>query len=290
MKSSVYTSVRSILEALRIARGDLVLLHSDMSYLIQLSAPQERQSQDDLRDYLLNCFHSALTDTVGPDGTICVLGSFTDYARFGTPFVLEEALPDKSLGAYCRYLFRQPGIRRSLNPIVGIIAKGRHASWICEHKSANGYGPESPWAKMLELDGKMIFWGVGLGFMTFVHHAEQLCGVPHTYNKLYATPVYHRGKKIELPVVTNVRYLKFNVVYNLSRLERELMSTGKVVSHTRDGFQAHMVRFKDAMDHLTNALVRDPHYLLDQPPEFVAGEIPTDGAAGPLNPNLARRS
>ncbi len=290
MTSVLYANVRSILDSLGITKGDVVLLHSDMSILTRLSSPLEMQLQPDRRNYLLTEFHSALSDAVGENGTICILGSFTDYARFDKPFVIEESLPDKDLGAYNRFLIHQPGIYRSLNPIVGIIAKGKHAPQICEHKSAFGYGPESPWAKMAELDGKMIFWGVGLGFMTFVHHVEQICGVPHAYNKLYSAPVYCGGQKVNLPVVINVRYLKFNVVYNLTKFERELMDSGKVISILKDGFQAHAVGFKDAMKHLLATLARDPYYLLDQPPEFVPGEIPTDGAAGPLNPALARRT
>ncbi len=289
MTSALYANVHSILDSLGVTKGDVVLLHSDMSILTRLSSPRELQQQQDRRNYLLTEFHSALFDAVGPDGTICVLGSFTDYARFDKPFIVEESIPDKDLGAYSRFFFHQPDTHRSLNPIVGVIAKGKHASWICERNCAFGYGPGSPWSKMAELDGKMIFWGVGLGSMTFVHHVEQLCGVPHAYNKLYLTPVYCGGQRIDLPVVTNVRYLKFNVIYNLSKFERELIDSGKVVLIRRDGFQARAVRFKEAMDHLSASLIRDPYYLLDRPPEFVPGQIPTDGPAGRLNPVLARR-
>lgn len=290
MGSRLYTNVRSLIDSLEIATGDVVLLHSDMGNLVHLSAPDELSTQTDARHYLLSSFHAALSDAVGPQGTICVLGSFNDYARFGKPFILEDSPPDKDLGAYPRFLLRQEDIHRSLNPLAGIISKGRQAGWICQHRSAFGYGPESPWSRILELGGKMVFWGVGLGSMTFVHHVEQLAGVPHMYNKLHPTPVCSGGKRIDFPVITAVRFLKYNVVYNLTKFQNDLRNAGKVLSVRKNGLEVQLTTCEDVMDHLITALARDPFYLLDHPPEFVAGEVPTDGPAGPLDSRLARRS
>ena len=58
---------------------------------------------------------------MGAGGTICVLGTYSDYARFGKPFDLQQSPPDSQYGAYNRYVFDQKKARRSLNPLVGFL-------------------------------------------------------------------------------------------------------------------------------------------------------------------------
>lgn len=279
--SPTVDNFRSILSAVGLRAGDAVLLHSDMRYLVELASAEELKGQADPKNFLLSSFDRALVETVGPEGTICVLGSFTDYARFGKPFILEETPPDQRFGAYNAWLFRQKTWHRSLNPIVGFLAKGAKAAWICEHFSAYGYGPNTPWDRLVQLDGKMLFWGVDMRVATFVHHAEQLMGVPQLYHKLYSAPVIANGKPINLPVITNVRYLDFNIWYRLDRLQQDLASAGLLTEFHQPPFEAYSMRCRPVLEHILNRLASDPYYLLGQTPDFVAGRIPTDGNTGP---------
>jgi aminoglycoside 3-N-acetyltransferase len=168
-----------------------------------------------------------------------------------------------------------------LNPLVGLLAKGAKAGSVCEHGSAYGYGPNTPWDRLVALDGKMLFWGVDLRNMTFVHHVEQLVGVPHLYHKVYATPVLVDGKAVDLPVVTSVRYLDFNIAYNFKRLSDDLAAAGVLRSFREPPFQAHAVECRAVLSHLERVLAKDPYYLLAAPPQFVPGRIPIDGPTGP---------
>ena len=163
--NSTSQAFHSILKSLGVSSGDTLLLHSDMRYLVRLASKPEFTRGGDNRKFLLSSFDDALRQSVGPEGTICVLGSYTDYARFGNPFIVEESPPDRSLGAYNAYLFRQPGIYRSLNPIVNFICRGAKAAQICEHTSAYGYGPNTPWDRLTQLEGKIVFWGVVINNM-----------------------------------------------------------------------------------------------------------------------------
>jgi aminoglycoside 3-N-acetyltransferase len=270
-----------VLTSLGIRAGDTLLVHSDLRDLVRLAEPSELASQNDPRSFLLEAFDSALKETVGAEGTICVLGTYSDYARFGKPFDLRHSPPDAQYGAYNRYVFDQGTAQRSLNPLVGFLATGAKAGWICEHASAYGYGPDTPWERLVALEGKMLFWGVDLRNMTFVHHVEQQIGVPHLYHKVYDAPVIVDGKPIELPVVTSVRYLDFNIVYNFKRLSDDLAASGALQSLRQSPFQAHLVSCRAVMEHLIRVLAKDPYYLLAAPPQFVSGRVPTDGATGP---------
>jgi aminoglycoside 3-N-acetyltransferase len=270
-----------ILASLEIRAGDTLLVHSDLRDLVRLADPRELADQSDARSFLLRAFDTALTEAVGSQGTICVLGTYSDYARFATPFDLQKSPPDAQYGAFNRYVFDQGTACRSLNPLVGFLANGPKAAWICAHVSACGYGPNTPWDRLVALDGKMLFWGVDLRNMTFVHHIEQLMGVPHLYHKVYSTPVLVDGKPIELPVVTSVRYLDFNIAYNFKRLSDDLSAAGALRSHREAPFQAHVVGCRPVLAHLEQVLAKNPYYLLAAPPQFVPGRIPTDAPTGP---------
>jgi aminoglycoside 3-N-acetyltransferase len=271
----------SILAAIGIRAGDALLVHSDLRDLVRLADPRELAEQSDARGFLLRSFDSALFEAVDAQGTICMLGTYSDYARFAKPFDLQKSPPDAQYGAYNRYVFGQGAAFRSLNPLVGFLAKGAKAGWICEHVSAYGYGPNTPWDRLVALDGKMLLWGVDLRNMTFVHHVEQLVGVPHLYHKVYPTPVLVDGRPIDLPVVTSVRYLDFNISYNFQRLGEDLSAAGVLNSFHEVPFQAHAVSCRDVLSHLERVLAKDPYYLLSAPPQFVPGRIPADGPTGP---------
>jgi aminoglycoside 3-N-acetyltransferase len=271
----------SLLAALDIHSGDTLLVHSDLRDLVRLADSRELAAQADVRQFLLRAFDTALVEAAGDEGTICVLGTYSDYARSGKPFDLKESPPDPQYGAYNRYLFDQGSACRSLNPLVGFLAKGAKAGWICEHVSACGFGPNTPWDRLTSLDGTMLFWGVDLRNMTFVHHVEQQVGVPHLYHKSYNTPVVIEGKSIDLPVITSVRYLDFNIVYNFRRLTEDLAAAGLLKSFREPPFQAHAVKCRAVQSHLERALAKDPYYLLAARPQFVPGQIPTDGPTGP---------
>ena len=47
-----------------------------------------------------------------------------------------------------------------------------------------------------------------------------------------------------------------------------------------------LFRLRDCEAVLADELTRDPYFLLERPPIFVAGEIPEDGATGPA-PSMA---
>jgi len=89
------------------------------------------------------------------------------------------------------------------------------------------------------------------------------------------------GNSIDLPVVTSVRYLDFNIVYSFRRLSEDLAAAGVLKSFRQPPFQAYAVKCRAVQSHLERVLVKDPYYLLAARPQFVPGQIPTDGPTGP---------
>ena len=102
---------------------------------------------------------------------------------------------------------------RSINPISSLIALGKHAKFIGD-SSASAFGYDSSFHRLNKLNAKMLFIGIDCHATTFVHFPEYMVGVPHMYNKYFKTNVFKNGKKINLPISGQVRYLNLNIKYD----------------------------------------------------------------------------
>ena len=60
-----------------------------------------------------------------------------------------------------------------------MAAIGARAAWITgEHPDDDGYGPRSPFARLVEADGQVLMLGAPLDTVTLLHHAEAVARVP----------------------------------------------------------------------------------------------------------------
>ncbi|NQU57212.1 MAG: AAC(3) family N-acetyltransferase [Rhodospirillales bacterium] len=271
-----------------ISAGDTVFVHSGMRGLaMKLLASGQRNTN--VADAATGAFHDALVLAVGDGGAIAAPAFFYDYARNRTPFDAATSVPDRSLGVYPPLLLKAQGMRRSLCPPVSIMAVGKNAAAICDTGTAYGYGSQSPWQRLVDLGGKLLFWDISPRMMTFVHHVETLVGVPHIYNKVYDAPVTGLGGSYDGPVVSAVRYLdeRFEIVYDLNRFIAEAANDGLIAEHTFDRIDLFLSSFSPLADYLGQKLAADPYYLLAAPPRFVPGVIPADGAVGKANPKFS---
>jgi aminoglycoside 3-N-acetyltransferase len=65
------------------------------------------------------------------------------------------------------------------HPEASVAAIGARAAWITgEHPDDDGYGPHSPFARLVEADGQVLMLGAPLDTVTLLHHAEAIARVP----------------------------------------------------------------------------------------------------------------
>jgi aminoglycoside 3-N-acetyltransferase len=208
---------------------------------------------------------------------------FYEYARQGISFDVEMSPVSLSLGAFSRYIATLPGRARSCNPLQSLAAIGGQAAKLIGGESLSGYGVTSPWHRLKSMDGKMVFLGVTLQPMTFVHYIEQQYGVPHLYCKIYSTPVLRNGVALEGAPISAVRYLEFEVEYDLAPFEHLLQQQGKLSSVKVGSGVIHCVTARDAYETGIACLDKNPYFFLKKPPRFVRGKIPCDGFTGRLS-------
>lgn len=262
----------SSLKTLGIKAGDNLLIHSGLLNLGQLGGKSADEN--------LDIIYEALIEVLGSDGTLIVPAFFYEFARWDKPFDINNNEPSASLGAFSNYLMRKPNGKRSLHPLTSLVAVGKNASFICEGNCPTSYGVGSAWDKLFELNGKMLFLGVDLSAMTFVHYVEHRVGVPHIYNKIHNAPILKNGKELALRVCSSVRYLDFDIVYNKYEYTRIFNEAGLVRSIDIGKSKSYLVSMKDAFSFMVDKLNEDIYFLLKNKPNFRKGEIPLNGPAG----------
>jgi len=120
-----------------------------------------------------------LQQAVGPTGTILMptipfTGSALDYVREAPIFDVRRT-PSK-MGLITELFRRSPGVIRSVHPTHSVAAWGaRAAELIRDHPIAmTPCGAGSPFAKLIEHEGKILLLGTGIEAMTFYHTIEEL--------------------------------------------------------------------------------------------------------------------
>lgn len=120
----------------------------------------------------------ALLDAVGPTGT---LAAYVDFEPFyGDDDTAEVLVFDKRIAHAARdhgilheTIRTWPGALRSDHPDAGVAAIGPLAAWItAEHPFHYGYGPGSPFAKILQANAQVLLLGAPLDTITLLHYAE----------------------------------------------------------------------------------------------------------------------
>lgn len=181
--------LRSHIEAVGIARGDAVLVHAGLRSVGPiLGGP----------DTLIG----ALIDAVGYDGTILAYCDWQseyyerdDLRPHVPPFDPHRSRAIRDNGSFPELLRTTPGARRSANPGASCAALGGRAEWFtADHALDYGYGPASPFGKLVEARGKTLLLGAPLHTMTLLHHAEHLAQIPGKRILSFEAPIQVQGK------------------------------------------------------------------------------------------------
>jgi len=150
---------------------------------------------------------AALRDAVGSQGTI--LG-YCDWQSGEEIYEEEPGLRSHVLpfdpsasrsirdnGAFPEMLRTTPGALRSASPGASCTALGARAAWFtADHALDYGYGPQSPFGKLVEASGKVLMLGAPLDTMTLLHHAEHLADIPNKRIKRYEAPILVDGQTV----------------------------------------------------------------------------------------------
>lgn len=155
----------------------------------------------------------ALLDAVGPDGTLMAYSGWQDcppddldaldeearriYLEEHPPYDPRVALASRDHGRVPEALRTWPGAYHSGHPEAGVAAVGRLAETLTAyHPLDDAYGAGTPYARLVELGGRVVMLGAPLDTVTLVHHAEAVAQVPGKRHVSYGMPIEVQGERI----------------------------------------------------------------------------------------------
>ncbi|HET6373070.1 MAG TPA: AAC(3) family N-acetyltransferase [Candidatus Polarisedimenticolia bacterium] len=142
----------------------------------------------------------AIMDVVGPSGTLMMAACPAEAPSRVDPGALFDVLetPSRS-GLLSEALRVYPASTRSLHPIASVAAVGAKAEdLVAGHaRSVTPFGPESPYAKLIQSKPRFLLIGAHLG--PLLYHIQDRVGFPNLYT---AEPVTFEVRDAEQ------RYLK----------------------------------------------------------------------------------
>lgn len=157
-----------------IQKGDFLYVVSDMLELAKVTREQgARFNANDLID--------KLQQLVGEEGTIVFPTFNWDFCK-GVPFDYYKT-PSKT-GALTKAALKREDFRRTAHPIYSFAVWGKDSDRLMADASVDCFGPGTIFEYMYEVDAKGISIGIPiLEGLTYVHHVEQMVGVPYRYHK-----------------------------------------------------------------------------------------------------------
>jgi len=163
-----YDSKR-LLAALRelgVRPGDSVMLHSASGPQFGFKGSIEALTQ-------------VFIDAVGAQGHLLMVSlpyrsSSLEYLQHLKQFDVRHA--PSMMGLVSEYFRRRPEVLRSLHPTHPVLARGPQADWyVAGHEDCLWpCGPGTPFQKLAERDGIVVFFNAPFATFTFFHHLEHL--------------------------------------------------------------------------------------------------------------------
>ena len=153
------------LKRLGVTLGDVLMVHSSFDRFVGFSGG--------VIDVV-----EVLQQAVGPTGTLMMptmpfTGSAMEYVQSGRAFNARRT--PSMMGIITELFRRSPGVIRSVHPTHAVAARGPRAEELLagHHLARTPCGDGSPWAKLLDVKGKILLLGTDIRAMTFFHSCEE---------------------------------------------------------------------------------------------------------------------
>lgn len=180
--------IASGLRELGVRDGDVLLVHSSLSSFGRVAG-----GADSVID--------ALLDAVGAAGTVVAPTHTWDRIR-GANVVFDVRKTASCTGLIPETLRRRPAALRGLHPTHSCAAIGpMQRGLLRDHETqVTPCGRKSPYQRLMDCGGKIVFLGAGLDVNTSLHALEEMAAVPWLFDRfemLYT--VDYEGRKRPVP-------------------------------------------------------------------------------------------
>ena len=158
------------MKALVIKEGETILVHASMKALGTKETPET----------VLNTLQAAL----GDDGTLLLPAlTYENVTPEHPVFDADKTVP--CIGLLPRTFWKMPGVVRSVHPTHSVCARGKRAAELTalHGEDITPVGKNSPFMKLPEIGGRLLFIGEVLDCCTFMHGVEERFGTDYVLTK-----------------------------------------------------------------------------------------------------------
>lgn len=240
--------IASDAEALGIKKGDAVLVHSSLRSL-------GGASPSDVID--------GLREALGEEGTLMLPALSYMYCNPRNRIFDYYATPS-NVGALPEF-FRTSvsGVKRSLNPTHSCCAIGKKADFLTSGHILDDTpcGENSPFRRLYELDGKILFIGCGMCPNTSMHAVEELSNPDYLFGDTYEYSLTDsNGSVLSKPCRSHgfdgviQRYDRLTCL-----LSGDEISAGKILSA-----DCYLISSSAMWKKADEKYREDPHYFIDR--------------------------
>ncbi len=183
------------LVVLGIVKGDTLLVHSSLNAVGKFNNRCQ-------------IIIDALLEALGPSGTLLMPALSYKYITVENPLFDIEKTPS-CVGGLTEYFRQLPESVRSLHPTHSVCGFGAKISFLLDKhiRDNTPCGPNSPFSKLKDIGGKILFLGCSLHSNTSMHAIEELC-----------EPEYLFGPSVEYTIID----------YNKKQYKKKYLSHGFV--------------------------------------------------------------
>lgn len=203
---------------------------------------------------------AGLRQALGPEGTLLLPALSYETVHAQNPVF--DVLRTPSCVGWIPEVFRtMPGVQRSICPTHSVCGIGPLAPRLLgqHHLDDTPCGPHSPWRRLPEVDGYLLFVGCGLGPNTSMHAIEEVAQAPYLFGGTVRYTIMHPdGHRSSLACRRhNFRYYAHRY-QRIAEIHRgDWIRVGQVLEAT-----VHLVRASSLWDQAYEAQRRDPYFFV----------------------------
>ena len=228
--------------------GDVLLVHSSYkSFGGVEGGPQT----------VIDAIRSILTD----EGTLIVPTFNYDFCD-GKPFDIKKT-PSK-MGIISELVRTNSNSKRTFDPIFSFAILGKHRDYLADLKNEHSFGPNSIFAKLRELDAKIMI--IGLTYnesMTFFHHIEEIQGCDYRYFKEFKGIITNYDDvKQDSKIILFVRDIERGVQNAVDKMGFIMEQEGIVKKTTIEESEIKLMKVNDVYRRTAEEMKKNPHILI----------------------------
>ena len=218
--------------------GDIVLIHSSLKKIFKrlLIDFNIKPSVDIILDSLLKA--------VGDEGTLLFPLFNFDFPE--SKFFDIRNTPSQ-MGILTEIARKKENAIRTGHPIYSFCALGKQSKEFQFIDNESGYGFDSPFAKIYEMDGKIAVIGLDdQNSMTSYHYIEECNKVDYRFHKSFlGVYINESGEKLKKTYTLYVRDIKRGVITDVNRMMNHLWSKGLYIGNKpHDGYGMRTIKFR----------------------------------------------